>query len=44
MALDMKFFEEMENRIPKGKVRTRFAPSPPVICTWAICVLPCTPG
>jgi len=28
MALDMKFFEEMEARIPKGKVRTRFAPSP----------------
>ena len=28
MAVDMKFFEEMEARIPKGKVRTRFAPSP----------------
>ena len=28
MALDMKFFDEMEARIPKGKVRTRFAPSP----------------
>ena len=28
MALDMKFFEEMEARIPKGKVRTRFAPPP----------------
>ena len=28
MALDMKFFEEMEARIPKGKVRTRFARSP----------------
>ncbi|WP_298022426.1 glutamate--tRNA ligase [uncultured Dysosmobacter sp.] len=28
MALDMKFFQEMEARIPKGKVRTRFAPSP----------------
>ena len=28
MALDMKFFEDMEARIPKGKVRTRFAPSP----------------
>ena len=24
----MNFFEEMEARIPKGKVRTRFAPSP----------------
>jgi glutamyl-tRNA synthetase len=24
----MDFFEEMESRIPKGKVRTRFAPSP----------------
>jgi len=28
MAVDMKFFEEMEARIPKGNVRTRFAPSP----------------
>ena len=28
MALDMKYFEEMEVKIPKGKVRTRFAPSP----------------
>ena len=28
MAVDMKFFEEMEARIPKGTVRTRFAPSP----------------
>ena len=28
MALDMKFFEDMESRIPKGTVRTRFAPSP----------------
>ena len=28
MALDHAFFEEMEARIPKGQVRTRFAPSP----------------
>ena len=28
MAVDMKFIEELEARIPKGKVRTRFAPSP----------------
>ncbi len=26
--MDMTWFEEMEARIPKGKVRTRFAPSP----------------
>ena len=26
--MDMKWFEEMEARIPKGQVRTRFAPSP----------------
>lgn len=26
--LDMKWFEEMERRIPRGEVRTRFAPSP----------------
>ncbi len=28
MALDMQWFDEMEARIPKGEVRTRFAPSP----------------
>lgn len=28
MSLDMKFFEEMEARIPHDGVRTRFAPSP----------------
>jgi len=28
MPLDMKYFEEMEAKIPHGKVRTRFAPSP----------------
>ncbi len=28
MALDYKWFEEMEARIPHGEVRTRFAPSP----------------
>ena len=28
MALDYQWFEEMEQRIPKGEVRTRFAPSP----------------
>lgn len=28
MALDQKYFEEIETKIPKGKVRTRFAPSP----------------
>ena len=26
--MDMNWFEDMENRIPKGEVRTRFAPSP----------------
>ncbi len=28
MAVDPAFFAELEARIPKGKVRTRFAPSP----------------
>ena len=28
MSIDMKYFEEMEAKIPHGKVRTRFAPSP----------------
>ena len=26
--MDMKWFEDMEARIPHGEVRTRFAPSP----------------
>ncbi len=28
MTLDMNYFEQMEAKIPHGKVRTRFAPSP----------------
>ena len=28
MATDSRFFQDMEGRIPKGTVRTRFAPSP----------------
>ena len=28
MELDMQYFETMEKKIPHGKVRTRFAPSP----------------
>ena len=28
MTLDYSYFEEMEAKIPRGKVRTRFAPSP----------------
>ena len=28
MALDYQWFQDMEDRIPKGEVRTRFAPSP----------------
>jgi len=28
MSCDIKWFEDMEKRIPKGEVRTRFAPSP----------------
>ncbi len=28
MALDKQWFQDMEARIPKGEVRTRFAPSP----------------
>ncbi|MBR2483785.1 MAG: glutamate--tRNA ligase [Oscillospiraceae bacterium] len=28
MSIDMRYFEELESRIPHGKVRTRFAPSP----------------
>ena len=43
---DMKWIEEMESRIPRGGVRTRFAPSPTgymhvgnlrtALYTWAI--------
>ena len=28
MATDSRFFQDMEDRIPKGTIRTRFAPSP----------------
>ena len=28
MALDLNWFQQMEDRIPRGGVRTRFAPSP----------------
>jgi glutamyl-tRNA synthetase len=28
MTMNQEYFEEMESRIPKGRVRTRFAPSP----------------
>ncbi|MCD7734959.1 MAG: glutamate--tRNA ligase [Clostridiales bacterium] len=28
MALDYEWFQQMEDRIPRGEVRTRFAPSP----------------
>ena len=28
MAVDMNYFAQMEEKIPRGKVRTRFAPSP----------------
>lgn len=28
MAIDLKWFEQMETKIPTGEVRTRFAPSP----------------
>ena len=28
MATDMKWFDDMEARIPRGETRTRFAPSP----------------
>ena len=28
MSMYMTYFNEMEARIPRGKVRTRFAPSP----------------
>lgn len=43
MSIDMKYFEEMEAKIPHGKVRTRFAPSPRAICTWATCAPRSTP-
>ena len=28
MMMDMSYFTQMEEKIPHGKVRTRFAPSP----------------
>ena len=45
MALDMTYFEEMEAKIPKGKVRTRFAPSPTgYMHVGNLRTPPCTPG
>ena len=44
MALDMKYFEEMEAKIPKGKVRTRFAPSPTGYMHVGNLRTACTPG
>ena len=44
MELDRNYFEEMEAKIPKGKVRTRFAHLPQDICTWVICEQPFIPG
>lgn len=42
--MDMTWFDELEAKIPKGTVRTRFARRPPDTCTWAISAPPCTPG
>ena len=28
MSIDKSWFDQMEQRIPRGEVRTRFAPSP----------------
>ena len=44
MAIDKAWFDEMEARIPKGRVRTRFAPSPTGYMhvgneAWKICPL-----
>ena len=45
MALDMQYFQEMEAKIPRGKVRTTGSPPlPPATCTSATCAPPCTPG
>ena len=50
MALDRTYFEELEAKIPHGKVRTRFAPSPTgymhvgnlrtALYTWLIAGMP----
>lgn len=54
MELDRNYFEEMEAKIPKGKVRTRFAPSPTgymhvgnlrtALYTWLIAGTPAVPS
>ena len=34
MALDMKYFEEMEAKIQRGRSAPGLPPLPPAICTW----------
>ena len=42
MAIDNAYFDIMEGKIPHGKTRTRFAPSPTGY-TWATCAPRFTP-
>ena len=44
MTLDHSYFEEMEAKIPHGKVRTRFAPSPTGYMHVGNLRPRCTPG
>ena len=39
MKLDYSYFEQMEAKIPHGKVRTRFAPSPALTAAPSSCAL-----
>ena len=44
MAMDMNYFTQMEEKIPHGKVRTRFAPSPTGYMHVETCAQRCIPG
>ena len=44
MSLDKTYFDQMEAKIPHGRVRTRFAPSPTGYMHVATCARRCIPG
>ena len=42
MALDMTYYQEMEAKIPHGKVRTRFSNAGEGLLIWPLTTLLCS--